>query len=751
MIRVSAVFAAFLLGVCVLTARADDDASLRYFRDLAETRNFTLGQPQSPKLTPDGAKVIFLRSGPREPVLRLYEFDVADGKVRELLTPEQILKSTEEQLSPEEKARRERQRQSLKGFTSFQLSKDGMRVLVLLGGKLYVVERASGAFQEMPGAGWIAPQLSPDGKWIGAARANELYVIDIAARKEKQLTTGANEVIHHAVAEFAAQEEMARFDGFWWSADSQSLAYQETDHTGVEVRYIADPLQPAEPPAKQFYPRTGTKNAVVKLGVIARGGGATKWIEWDREKFPYLARVDWSTEKAPLTVYVLDRLQKNSLLLAVDAKSGATRELLRESDTAWLNIGRKTNANWRADGASFFWPTERSGRWNLEQRGLDGKLLRPITTDADGFMDLVRETKLAGVEGVFISAQPALPLGGGETDARQRHVRFVPLAGAGGRRDIGVTGGGLGMVELGEGKSENRLLIKEDRMDGEGGWTVRDEEFKVIATLPSIAEKPTQLPAVEFARVSGERSYHAAILRPRDFKKGATYPVLLDVYAGPEHQQVTARLRSYFVSQWYADQGFIVVSIDGRGTPGRGRDWERAIQGNLVDVPLADQIDGLRAVAKQVPEMDLNRVGVSGWSFGGYFSAMAAIRRPDVFACGVAGAPVVTWENYDTTYTERYLGLPKDQTEAYRVSSVLTYAKELKRPLLLIHGATDDNVYFQHSVQLADALYREGKTYEFLPLLGTHMITDPLSRLRRESRVLEFLQRNTKAPEAAKP
>ena len=222
--------------------------------------------------------------------------------------------------------------------------------------------------------------------------------------------------------------------------------------------------------------------------------------------------------------------------------------------------------------------------------------------------------------------------------------------------------------------------------------------------------------------------------------------MILDVYAGPGHKQVQARLRNFFPAQWYADHGYVVVSFDGRGTPGHGRDWERAIRGNFIDVALGDQVDALQGLAKQTPEMDMARVAATGWSFGGYFSAMAAIRRPDVFACGVAGAPVVTWENYDTTYTERYLGLPQDQPEAYRVSSVLTYADQLSRPLLLVHGATDDNVYFQHSVQLADALYRAGKPFEFLPLLGTHMVSDPLTRLRRDGRVLEFFERHLKTP-----
>ncbi|PZR73737.1 MAG: hypothetical protein DLM73_10295 [Chthoniobacterales bacterium] len=192
------------------------------------------------------------------------------------------------------------------------------------------------------------------------------------------------------------------------------------------------------------------------------------------------------------------------------------------------------------------------------------------------------------------------------------------------------------------------------------------------------------------------------------------------------------------IDQWMAGRGYIVVALDGRGTPGHGREWERAIRGNLIDVALGDQIAGLQALAKQEPAMDLKRVGVVGWSFGGYFSAMAISRRPEIFRCAVAGAPVVTWENYDTHYTERYLGLPSENAEGYRASSVLTYANDLRQPLLLIHGLTDDNVYAQHSMQLSDALFNAGKTFNFLPLLGTHMVSEPLLRLRRQTRIVEF-------------
>jgi dipeptidyl-peptidase-4 len=242
-------------------------------------------------------------------------------------------------------------------------------------------------------------------------------------------------------------------------------------------------------------------------------------------------------------------------------------------------------------------------------------------------------------------------------------------------------------------------------------------------------------------RTAGARPFDATITRPRNFDAQKKYPVILVVYAGPTSKMATANIRAYLTDQWMADQGYLVVRLDGRGTPWRGREWERVIKGNFIDVALEDQIAGLRALAAQHPQMDLTRVGVSGWSFGGYFAAMAAIRRPDVFRCAIVGAPVVTWENYDTHYTERYLGLPQKAPDAYRVSNVTTYAPQATRPLLLIHGLTDDNVYFQHTLQLADALYMAGKPYELMPMLGTHMISDPLVRLRQQTRIMAFLNR----------
>jgi dipeptidyl-peptidase 4 len=726
---------------------ADEDPNLKYFRDLAETRNYTLGRPVSPKVTPDGKSVLFLRSAPRDPVLRLFELDLAGGAERELLSPAELLGGAEEKLSPEEKARRERQRQSLKGFTSFQLSEDGSRLLVILSGKLYVVPRSAAAPKpgagsraiELPGAGWIDPRFSPDGQFVAAAGADrELHVIALAATPptERAITTGATATLSHGTAEFVAQEEMSRNEGYWWSPNSQTLLVQETDESQVEVRYVADPLHPEVVPTKFFYPRAGTPNAVVRLMLVSRDGGPSMAVKWDAATFPYLAGVKWK-KNSSLTILVQNREQTDERLLAVEPTTGATRELLRETDAAWVNLddnaagsaGEHRPPFWTADGKNFIWTTERRGAWQVELRDANGGFVRevtPVTWNYRGFVGLDDEGG-----GIYVR---------GGNDPREVHVWKFSL------------GGGPGVALTGKRGQHNatyfpeaRLLVRTtDAFDGEYRCEViTASDIRVVRALTSVAEKPARPPNTELTRTTG--GFDAAITRPRDFAPGKKYPVLLNVYAGPTSKRVVADARGFLTDQWMADQGYVVVRIDGRGTPWKGRDWERVIKGNFIDIALNDQIAGLHALATNYAELDLTRVGVTGWSFGGYFTAMATARRPDVFRAGVAGAPVVTWENYDTHYTERYLGLPQNAPEAYRVSNVTTYASQLARPLLLIHGLTDDNVYFQHTLQLADALYMAGKSYEFLPMLGTHMVSDPVVRLREQQRIIEFFDRELRA------
>jgi dipeptidyl-peptidase-4 len=266
---------------------------------------------------------------------------------------------------------------------------------------------------------------------------------------------------------------------------------------------------------------------------------------------------------------------------------------------------------------------------------------------------------------------------------------------------------------------------------------VMREDGERITDLPCVAEAPSIQLGTEIRKVGPGEGIWSAVTRPRDFAPGRKLPVILEVYGGPHHQEVrhTPRL----LTQWLADQGFVVAAFDGRGTPRRARDWERAIRGDFAGPTLDDQVAGLAALAAEVPEMDLARIGVVGWSFGGYMSALAVLRRPDVFKAAVSGAPVTEWRDYDTFYTERYLGSPTEDAGAYDRSSLLPDAAKLERPLLLIHGTADDNVYFLHSLKLSDALFRAGRPHQFLPLTGfTHMVPDPLTVQRLEESIVRF-------------
>jgi dipeptidyl-peptidase-4 len=261
--------------------------------------------------------------------------------------------------------------------------------------------------------------------------------------------------------------------------------------------------------------------------------------------------------------------------------------------------------------------------------------------------------------------------------------------------------------------------------------------------LPSVAETPKLVPTTSLETVTIDgRVHHVAITRPRSFRAGTKYPVILKVYAGPHARMVEGARDNYVMDQWYADAGFIVVRSDGRGTPDRGRAWERAILNDLITIPLDDQVRALQAVGAKYPELDMARVGITGWSFGGYVSAMAVLLRPDVFKAGVAGAPVTDWLLYDTAYTERYMRLPEHNRDGYAKTSAMTYAGKLERKLLVVHGITDDNVHFAHSLALIEELYVHAKRVEVITLSATHMVPDPKLNLAREQQQIDFFRKN---------
>lgn len=711
-------------------------ADSEFLATFSQTNRFRLGYARAFEILPDASGVLFLRSPGRSFEGTLHFFDVATHQERPLLTADALLRGAEEELSAEERARRERMRLTASGIASFRLSPDGAKILIPLSGRLFVVERARigqpDAVRELESSAGSAvdPRFSPDGSKIALVRDGDLYVVDVATGQERRLTTRPSRDVENGLAEFVAQEEMDRMRGFWWSPDSASIVYQQTDTSGMERMHILDPMHPEREPEAWPYPRPGQRNASVRLGIVPATGGTTRWIEWDEEHFPYLASVCWS-ERAPLTVLVQDREQEEEVLLAVDVASGATRELLREHDDAWLNLDQ-TVPRWLADGQQFLWSTEREGSAQLELRNASGELVRALTPPGFGYRALLGVDEARGEVWVRASEEPT-----------EGHVFRVKLSGEGDPVRVTDERGEHDAVVA---RDASLFVETKETVEGERASVVRRREGEVVGALRSEAETPSITPNLTFETV-GEREWRAVIVRPHDFDPSLRYPVILYVYGGPHVRNVTATPSAYLLSQWQADHGFIVVTIDGRGTPGRGRDWERAIDGDFISAPLEDQVDALRALGAQHPEMDLERVGVWGWSFGGYFSAMATLRRPDVFRAGVAGAPVSEWRDYDTHYTERYLGLPEEEgTEGpYHASSVLTYAVEApdedQRPLLIIHGTADDNVYFSHALKLQNALLRAGRPADLLALSGlTHMVPEATVMRRMHDRIMAYFE-----------
>jgi dipeptidyl-peptidase 4 len=521
-------------------------------------------------------------------------------------------------------------------------------------------------------------------------------------------------------ADFIAAEEMGRSRGYWWSPDGTVIAACRVDDAAVDQWVIADPAHPERPARTIRYPAAGTTNPDVTLHLLGLDGSRTA-VEWDRDYFPYLASVDWT--EAGLTLLVQSRDQQGTMVLDVDTAEGPTRGettvLSHDYDDAWVELVPGT-------------PT----------RLTDGRLV--TAADRDGARRLV-----VGDEPVTpadLQVRSVVSTGG---DAQSPVITFCanPIDDATQLHVWQWTGGELRPITTttgvhGAAVGGATTVVRTATLDRPGTATVVQTSAG-SHEIASFAETPLVEPNVQLLTV-GDRELAAAVLMPRGFDPdGPPLPVLLDPYGGPHALRVTQAHNAYLTSQWFADQGFAVIVADGRGTPGRGSEWERAVHGDLAKPTLDDQVDALHAVADRMPGLDLARVAIRGWSFGGYLAALAVLRRPDVFHAAIAGAPVTEWRLYDTHYTERYLGDPADRHDQYEATSLLPLAGDLTRPLLLIHGLADDNVVAAHTLRLSAALLAAGRPHEVLPLAGvTHMTPQEEVAENLLLHQLDFLRRS---------
>jgi len=675
-----------------------------------------------PKIAPDGSRVTFLRGKDDNRFrLDLWEYELASSQTRMLVDSTRVL-AGEETLSDEEKARRERQRiGALSGIVDYQFSPDGRSLLFPLGGDLYLYPLRANTTQtaESPltplrqlthGEGFATDaKVSPKGGYVSFIRDRNLWLIDLADGTARQLTFDGSAVIGNGVAEFVADEEMDRHTGYWWAPDDSAIAFARIDESAVPVKQRIEMYADHTAVVEQRYPAAGETNVRVQLGVIAAKGGKPRWIDLGKNPDIYLARVDWRNPNE-LSFQRQSRDQHRLELILADLGSGKQRVLVSETSDSWVPL--HSNLRFLDDRDAFLWSSERSGFAHLYLIDMRSGEATALTSGEWMVEDVLALDQDKGV--VYFSGSRdsvlekhiyALPLTGGTPTRRSvegawHEARFADNASV--YVDLWSNPSTPPQTQLFRADGTVLTTLLENRI-GEG----HPYQRFIAAHLP-----------IEYGAMTAAdgQILHYSLIKPSNFDARKKYPVVVYVYGGPAGQTVRKGWSPDF-NQYLAQHGYLVFSIDNRGTPRRGVRFGSALYRQQGNVEVDDQLRGLQML-RNLPFVDGNRIGVYGWSNGGYMTLMLLAKASHAYACGAAGAPVTDWELYDTHYTERYMGLPADNAEGYRQSSVFTHLDGLSAKLLLIHGMADDNVQFSNSIQLMSALQKRGKAFELMTYPG---------------------------------
>jgi dipeptidyl-peptidase-4 len=695
-----------------------------------------LAVPKEFAFTPDGQAVTYLKSESTDLSQVLWCAAVSGGIPRVVARPPES-GNTEANLSEVDKLRRERQRLLETGITQIARAKEADVAVISLLGNLYL-QHGDGPLEQItdtPSAELDA-KLSRDGSKVAFVRNNELHVLDLVSKRETQLSCGAEEGLSHGLAEYIAQEEMSRSSGYWWSPDGARIAYQETDERHVPLFAIAHQGGDCFSVETHRYPFAGMRNANVRLGVVSVSGGDTCWlVPWESDQDFYLARVTWDSPRS-LLVQILARDQKSLRLFRLDVESGERKLLLLETSDTWINLHDDLYVI-EATG-EFIWSSERTGFRHLELHDRDGSLVRTLTA-GDWPVDRVAALDPQRRE-VWLIGRRESPL--------EVHLYRVSLDGGpvrqitreSGTHNVWVAGTGNHFVDIhSQSKTPPRTIL-------------RDRDGEILAALDDASEDPRlrevtlDPPSLEWFRNHHEMTYFGAYYAPRSKRLDVNgkSPMVVMVYGGPHVQTVTDSwsLTADLTAQFLSDLGFSVWKMDNRGSANRGHAFESSLHLRMGSVEVVDHVNGVAHIAATRPHVDIRRVGIMGRSYGGYLTLRALIEAPDVFQAGVAFSPVTDWCDYDTCYTERYMGTPASNSEGYRRSSVLAGADQIRGSLLIIHGMLDENVHFRHSARLATALIDAGRPFSFLPLPEErHSLRHEASRAYVAERIAEFFQR----------
>lgn len=692
------------------------------------------------RVSPDGERITFLRGRADDQFqLDLWEFNMKDKTTHRLV--DSTLLAPNASISPEEQARRERARTaSLHGILSYSWSPDGKQLLVPIGGDLYLVDAAHPEAARKIASGNVAdPKISPKGRYVSFVRDQNLVVIDLTSGAEKLLTTDGKGTIHNGEAEFVAQEEMGQRTGYYWAPDDSAIAYKRFDEAPVPVVRRFEIFADRTDVVEQRYPAAGDANVIAELMIVSPATGVQRKVDLGADKDIYLVRADFSADSKTLLYQRQTRDQKRLDLVAVDAATLAQRTLLSETSATWVSI--HDDLKFLKQQNAFLWSSERSGRNHVYLYGMDGKLMHAVSAGAWGIDSVQAVDEKSGR--VFVSSNRdqvidkqiyALALDGSSAD------RPLRITQADGWHEADFARNGEVFVDtFSDPDTPPQIAIRS--ADGAMvGWLEHNE---LNASHPYFKFQADHL-ATEYGTLKandGQTLYYS-IVKPGNFKAGKRYPVFVSTYGGPHAQHVARKWGNLF-DQYMAQQGYVVFRLDNRGSFRRERAFTDVIYKELGKHEVEDQITGIDWLAKQ-RFVDPKRIGVFGWSYGGFMTLRLLSAASDKIAMGVAVAPVTDWALYDTHYTEQFVGAtPKSDPQAYQQSGVFAHLDGLKSPLLLVHGMADDNVLFTNTTRLIDALVNRGIQFDLMTYPGAkHGISSRAGQRHVYSTIEAFFRKN---------
>ena len=709
------------------------------FERVYESPSLNGSVPRLPKLSPDGRFLAVLRYRPEDSQrYDLWAFDRQTGEWSMLQDSEKL--GGGQAISEAEKMQRERLGiVSLKGIVAYDWSADGKSILVPLDGKLYLAG-IDGSVRELGSSGdgeARNPTLSSTGKYVSFLRDNRLWVGGLT-EAARAVTPDEGELVHWGEAEFIAQEEMDRQVGYWWSPDDKRIAVQRYDDAPVGIWTRAAIGASGTTTFEQRYPAAGTPNVDVSLFVLDPDGENRVQVDLGPDKDIYLARVDWAPDGRTLYVQRLNRVQDRLDLLAVDPATGKSRVLLTENaaEGHWINLS--DNYRFLRDGSLIWW-SERDGYGHLYR--FDGGKWSQLTKGPWVVAELVgvdqAEHRLfftATKDSVIARQVYALDyLAPGEPE-RLTDLEFHNVA--------TMDKDGKTLLVTRSSPSQPSQVYLADSAGNRLAWV---EENRIDASHP-YAPFLASHRVPQFGTIEGPDGspLHYKMITP-DMEPGKRYPVFFEHYGGPHAQRVFQQWGGA-LEQAIVDRGYIYFVLDNRGSPNRGVEFEKQIYRAMGTVEVEDQKAGADYL-KTLPFVDASKIGIYGWSYGGYMTLKQMQADPGLYAAGIAGAPVTKWELYDTNYTERYMGTPQADADTYSKSDALQDTAKMTDPLLIIHGMADDNVFFENSSELIAKLQRENRQFEMMLYPGeTHRSNDPRLMAHRWNTIFTFLERHGVVP-----